>query len=153
FFEPLGSNGRSCATCHRPAQGWTISVEEVRARFKATKGLDPIFRTNDGSNCDHGMDTSRIENRLAAYSLLLDRGLIRMALPVPENADFEVVDVQNPYGCNDRATLSVYRRPLPATNLRLLSTVMWDGRESTTDFAHQAIDAATRHGEATTPLT
>ncbi len=57
FFQSLGTNGRSCSTCHRPAQAWTISPPEVKFRFEATQGLDPIFRTNDGSNCDHNIDT------------------------------------------------------------------------------------------------
>jgi cytochrome c peroxidase len=152
FFEPLASSGRSCATCHRPAQDWTISTAEIQTRFEATKGLDPIFRTNDGSNCDRGMDVSTLPARRAAYSLLRERGLIRMALPVPANAEFEIVSVENPYGCNDRAVVSAYRRPLPVTNLHLLSTVMWDGRESVSDLTHQALDAATRHAQATTPL-
>lgn len=153
FFEPLGANGRSCSTCHRPAEGWTISAQEVRARFEATKGLDPLFRANDGANCDQAIGTKKVELRRAAYSLLLERGLIRIALPVPANAEFEIVSVENPYGCNDRTMLSTYRRPLPSANLRLLSTVMWDGRESTSDFAHQALDAATRHAQATAALT
>ena len=54
FFQALGPNGRGCGSCHRAAQGWTISAEEIEARFEATKGLDPIFRISDGSNCDHG---------------------------------------------------------------------------------------------------
>src|SRR5215831_17202871 len=106
FFQSLGTNGRSCGSCHRPAQGWTISAEEVQHRFAATQGLDPIFRTNDGSNCDHSIDTSTVDGRLAAYSLLLNRGLIRIALPVPAGAEFSVVSVANPYGCGDTATLS-----------------------------------------------
>ena len=24
FFQSLGGNGRSCASCHRPAQGWSV---------------------------------------------------------------------------------------------------------------------------------
>ena len=24
FFQSLGTNGRSCASCHQPADGWTI---------------------------------------------------------------------------------------------------------------------------------
>src|SRR4051794_12869573 len=58
FFQALGSNGRSCASCHLPGQGWSISADEVKLRFDLTLGLDPIFRTNDGSNCDHNIDTS-----------------------------------------------------------------------------------------------
>lgn len=43
FFQSLGTNGRSCGSCHRAAQGWGISAGEVTARFAATQGLDPIF--------------------------------------------------------------------------------------------------------------
>jgi hypothetical protein len=50
FFQSLGTNGRSCVSCHVPSTGWTISPAEVQARFDRTGGLDPIFRTNDGSN-------------------------------------------------------------------------------------------------------
>src|ERR1051326_7869521 len=81
FFQALGTNGRSCGSCHRPAQGWTVSAEELKARFEATQGLDPVFRTNDGSNCDHNIDTSTLGGRRQAYRLLIDRGLFRIALP------------------------------------------------------------------------
>jgi len=171
FFQSLGTNGRSCGSCHLPAQGWTISSQEVKSRFELTQGLDPIFRTNDGSNCDHNIDTSTLQGRRQAYSLLRNRGLIRVALAVPGNAEFTVVSVLNPYGCGDPSTLSMYRRPLPAANLRFLSTVMWDGRESSgqpgtqkitfatnptdllADLAHQASDATNGHAQASTPLT
>jgi len=171
FFQSLGSNGRSCSTCHQASDAWTVSAAHVADRFEDSAGLDPIFRTNDGSNCDHHIDTTTVADRRAAYSLLISRGLIRIALPVPDGAEFDVVSVKNPYGCNDASTLSMYRRPLPATNLRFLSTVMWDGRESSTqtgtkpitfatnpsdllsDLAHQALDATNGHAQATTPLT
>jgi hypothetical protein len=99
--------------------------------FALTGGTDPLFRTVDGSNCDHNIDTSTVTGRAQAYSLLTSRGLIRIAIAVPAGAEFKVTGVYNPYGCNDTATLSMYRRPLPATNLKYLNTVMWDGREST----------------------
>jgi cytochrome c peroxidase len=171
FFQSLGTNGRSCGSCHRPAQGWTISADEIKLRFDATQGLDPIFRPNDGSNCDHDIDTSTVGGRRKAYSLLLQKGVIRIALPVPETAEFNVVSVANPYGCDDPSILSVYRRPLPTTNLRFLSTVMWDGRESSLqtatrkitfatnpndlleDLAHQSVEATNNHAQGATPLT
>jgi cytochrome c peroxidase len=81
FFQSLGTNGRSCASCHVPAEGWSVSASGVQLRFHLTQGLDPIFRTNDGSNCDQNIDTSTVEGRRQAYSLLLSRGLIRIALP------------------------------------------------------------------------
>jgi len=171
FFQSLGTNGRSCGSCHRPAQGWGISSDEVKLRFELTQGLDPIFRTNDGSNCDHNIDTSTVGGRRKAYSLLINKGLIRIALQVPATAEFNVIGVVNPYGCGDPSTLSMYRRPLPSTNLRFLSTAMWDGRESSTqtgtqritfatnpgdllaDLAHQALDATNNHAQASVALT
>ena len=167
FFQSLGTNGRSCASCHRPAEGWSVSAAGVQLRFLLTQGLDPIFRTNDGSNCDQNIDTSSVQGRRQAYSLLLNRGLIRIALSVPADAEFTVQGVSNPYGCGDTSTLSMYRRPLPATNLEFLSTLMWDGRESTppstvkitypdtgqllADLAHQAMDATTGHAQGAAP--
>ncbi len=169
FFQSLGTNGRSCASCHLPTEGWSVSAAELQLRFLLTQGLDPIFRTNDGSNCDQNIDTSTVQGRRQAYSLLLSRGLIRIALPAPEGAgaEFRVESVSNRYGCSDTSTLSMYRRPLPATNLEFLSTLMWDGRESTPpstqkitypdtgqlrpDLAHQAKDATTGHAQGVAP--
>jgi cytochrome c peroxidase len=128
FFQSLGTNGRSCSSCHRPSQGWSISAAGMQALFALIQGLDPVFRPVDGSNCDHNIDISTLAERRQAYSLLINRGLIRIALAVPANAEFTVVNVANPYGCSDPTTLSMYRRPLPATNLRFLSAVMWDAR-------------------------
>jgi len=169
FFQSLGSNGRSCSTCHKPAQAFSISAAEVTLRFLLTAGNDPIFRTNDGANCDQNIDVSTLSGRRKAYSLLLSRGLIRIALSPPSGAEFTVTSVQNPYGCNSTQTLSMYRRPLPSTNLRFLSAVMWDGRESSpqtgtqkfsfatnpadllADLAHQAVDATTGHAQGLVP--
>src|ERR1700693_2050145 len=80
FFQSLGTNGRSCSSCHLPTESWSISADEVQLRFLFTQGLDPIFRTNDGSNCDHNINTSTLAGRRSAYSLLLTRGLIRIAV-------------------------------------------------------------------------
>jgi len=159
FFQELGSNGRSCFSCHRPAQGWTITPESVQQRFDQTAGLDPIFRNNDGSNCE-GADISTRGKRRKAFSLLLDRGLIRVGLDMPPQPEFVIDSVDDPYDCGAPLTgVSVYRRPLPATNLPFLSAVMWDGRESSPtttilqDLAKQADDATTGHAQASSHLT
>jgi hypothetical protein len=80
FLQSLGTNGRSCSTCHRPAEGFAISAAEVSLRFLLSGGPDPIFRTNDGSNWDQNVDVSTLEGRRKAFSLLTSRGLIRIAL-------------------------------------------------------------------------
>lgn len=130
FFQSLGTNGRTCGTCHQPSDGMSVSAADVELRFLLTQGRDPIFRPVDGSNCNHDIDVSTLAGREAAYSLLRSRGLIRIGIAVPANANFQVVSVNNRYGCNESDMISVYRRPLPAANLRFLSAVMFDGRES-----------------------
>jgi len=171
FFESMGSNGRSCGSCHQPSDGMSVSAAHIQERFDRSEGLDPIFRTVDGSNCNHDIDLSTVEGRRAAYSLLRTRGLIRIAIAVPANADYEIVRIDNPYSCNETDTISQYRRPLPSTNLRFLSAVMFDGRESSPltgttkitpqnyppslegNLRHQSVSATTIHaqGDGTRP--
>src|SRR3954468_2481887 len=50
FFQSLGSNGRSCASCHQAATGWSVTPQSISKRFAETAGLDPLFRPNDGAN-------------------------------------------------------------------------------------------------------
>jgi len=158
FNQSLGTNGRTCTTCHQESDGLSVTPAHITDRFNKTNGTDPIFRTNDGSNCPT-LDVSTVDARRSAYSLLLTKGLIRIELPVPANADFTVVAVDNPHTCSSPTSLSMYRRPLPSTNLKFLTTVMWDGRESFPNqdlrfnLSHQAQDATTGHAQGVTPLT
>lgn len=129
FFESLGSNGRTCASCHAPNDGWTATPRQLQRRFNDSAGADPVFSPLDGTNCP-GLDIQTPQAHATASSLLLNRGLIRVEMPVPANAEFAVSRTLNPYGCGSTSTLSVYRRIPMAANLHLLSEVMWDGRES-----------------------
>ncbi len=173
FFQNLGTNGRTCFSCHQPQQGWTVSALGVQTRFLLTLGTDPIFRSVDGAVCPTA-DTATFIARIQAYSLLLSKGLIRIGLPILPGGQFQITHVSDPYGCNSNpatgltspttGTVSVYRRPLPSTNLRILSTVMWDGREGgllppqtapanqptlEQDLMQQAIDATLIHAQGT----
>ncbi len=134
FFQALGTNGRSCGSCHQPADGWSVTPASIQQRFRSTRGLDPIFRTNDGSNSPNA-DVSTVAARLNAYSMLLTKGLIRVGIGIPDGAEFELADVEDPYGFASAAELSLFRRPLPTANLKFLSTVMWDARETFADAA------------------
>ena len=82
FFRELGSNERSCVTCHQPNEGWTITPKGLRDRFEDTRGTDPVFRLVDGANSPNA-DVSTKKAREKAYSMLLNRGLIRIGLPIP----------------------------------------------------------------------
>jgi hypothetical protein len=155
FFQSLGTNGRSCHTCHEPETGMTLTPARARLRFEESKGTEPLFRTNDGSVSPLA-DVSTVGARRQAYALLLDRGLIRVGIGMPANAEFELQSVGDPYGYASASQLSLFRRPLPAANLRFLSTVMWDGRETFKDptqphgFASIHFDLADQANSATT---
>ncbi|MDD2722622.1 MAG: hypothetical protein PHH59_01190 [Methylovulum sp.] len=163
FFQSLGSNGRACSTCHLPEEGWSITPAGVQQRFNDTGGTAPIFRTNDGSNSPKAK-VSTLQARRIAYSLLLNKGVIRIGLKVPDEAEFELLDISDPYGfatakdITPSFELSLFRRPLPASNLKFLSTVMWDGRETVSgrsmryDLGKQANNATTGHAQGL-PLT
>jgi len=164
FFRPLGTNGRTCNTCHVAGSAWSITPADVHAKFNATGGLEPIFRTNDGSNCPSA-DVSTPRARASAYSLLLKRAVLRISIAMPVNAEFQIIDIQDPYNCPETTTSNpaFYRRPLPSTNLGFLSAVMWDGRETVfgaipgkslnlhQSLANQAQDAVTGHAQGAVP--
>jgi predicted MFS family arabinose efflux permease len=128
FFEPLGANGRACVTCHQPAYAMTISVAAIRARWSATQGKDPLFAAVDGSNCP-----DLAQEKESSHSLLLNRGLIRVAIPWPpakRKAEFSIEVVSDPTGCDTSAqyglhspspTVSVFRRPRMAANLKYVT--------------------------------
>jgi hypothetical protein len=157
FFQALGSNGRMCFTCHQTDQAWSITPAGVQARFDATSGTDPIFRPVDGANSPDA-PVSTVDQRRAAYSMLLSKGLIRIGLPIPAGAEFALQAVSDPYGHASAAELSLFRRPLPSTNIRFLNTVMWDGRENASGptldavLLHQANSATVGHAQRATPI-
>jgi hypothetical protein len=186
FFQSLGTNGRACVTCHDPRDGFSISAKHVQELFDRceaeapllgssvhSKELDDeriacaIFRTNDGSNSPNA-DVSTRDKRAAAYNLLLSKGLIRIGIGVPPNADFDVVGIDDPYGFATPQELSLFRRPLPATNLSFEKSIMWDIRETSLTFVPapfvvaktlqqqlttQADNANLRHAQAMASLT
>lgn len=159
FFQALGPNGRTCFTCHQPQDGWAMSDQHIRDRFNADPG-EPLFAPIDGATCPTD-DISTPEARLSAYSLLLDKGLIRIGLPMPASLQYKITHVQDASGCNTSTVtgltspttgiVSTYRRPLPSTNLGFSSTIMWDGREP--NLFTQAANATLIHAQAVAPPT
>src|SRR6185437_12884205 len=85
FFQSLGVNGRTCNSCHRQAEAWTVSAAEIQRRFNATRGLDPIFALVDGADSPLD-DVSTFAARKKAFSMLTSRGVIRVGLAMPANA-------------------------------------------------------------------
>jgi hypothetical protein len=85
--------------------------------------------------------------------MLLDYAVIRIQLAIPATANFTLASATNPKRCAIppgspviSGDLFLFRRPLPSTNLPLLSSVMWDGRETLEKITTQT------GGESTAPL-
>jgi hypothetical protein len=182
FFQSLGTNGRACVTCHTAKDGFSITPKTTQELFDRCEleapllasGLDfpaladeriacAIFRTNDGSNLPN------------ADAPPMTRGVIQPA--PPRRADSHrtrfrirphVVAIDDPYGYASPTELSLFRRPLPATDLVFDRSVMWDIRETSRTFIPapfvvsktlndqlktQANNATLRHAQAVASLT
>jgi cytochrome c peroxidase len=124
FFQSLGSNGRSCVTCHQPSSAMSVSVSNIQERFVISQGDDPIFAPVDGANCPSQVPASRVtaapvgqaghlvggnnSDLASAYSLLLNKGLFRIYIevptttsdPMPHPTEFTVTVTSDPPGCN-----------------------------------------------------
>ncbi|HLG71238.1 MAG TPA: hypothetical protein VK009_12500 [Chloroflexota bacterium] len=150
FFRALGTNGRACVTCHTPAAGWSLSATVAQARFRATGGRDPLFDPSDGANSPE-LVASCLQTKADPYSLVLDKGLIRIEERLSADSGFVVAAVDDPDRYATASRLSLYRRPLPAANLRFEQAVMWDGRNTLPsgslpdELGAQARDAALTH--------
>ena len=130
FFEPIGTNGRACVTCHQPSDAMSLSLRSIRERWTATAGKDALFAAVDGMNCPNLPPGDP-----RSHSQLLERGLFRVALPWPPqrpdgtriDPEFTIDVVRDPGGCNTDSryglnsatpTISVYRRPRPVANTK-----------------------------------
>ena len=108
FFEPIGTNGRACVTCHQPADAMSV-----------VGGDDPRALGGDGRQ---GSAVRRHRRRElpesaaggpASHSLLLNRGLFRVFLPWPPRTrdgsaiepEFTIEVVRDPTGCNTRSAV------------------------------------------------
>jgi hypothetical protein len=126
FFQVLGTNGRTCNTCHLASDGWTVAASSAQRTFDATDGNDPLFAF-DGQNC-RGADRSTTAARRAASSLMIDKALVRLDKAFPADGEIEIVAAEGTY-CNVTDSLNhvVFRRPLPTVNFGALGTSTWDG--------------------------
>lgn len=127
FFQAIGTNPRSCESCHSAEQGWTITAEAMTRLFWQTQGLAPVFLTHDsGSRPD--ADLSTLQSRLATWrDNLLKRGVTRFTRTIPATAEFTATAVADPYGFSTPASFSAFRRPTPTVNEAKVSSITWNG--------------------------
>lgn len=124
--ETFGGNGRTCQTCHSPANG-TLTLRQIEKRY-ALDPDDPLFR-GDGSDDGAGNGVSRI----------LAEGTIRVTLPLPPNV--RLAD-------DPEARTVTLHRGIPSTidTPALDPVLMYDGRAP--NLVEQARSAIRDHAAA-----
>lgn len=126
YFQAQGTNGRSCASCHIPEEAWSINPGTLQDLFDQTGGTHPVFNVLDANN--PGMDVSTPAARLAAYTMMLSRGVFRRGGAPRPNSEWELIAVEDPHGFASLDRLVHWRRVMPTINFKQGSaTINWDG--------------------------
>ena len=140
FFRPFpGGNGRSCATCHNPADGFSLSPATVearwrrlqRARLRNPEATDPLFRPIDA---DDGKDD---------FTLLRTRALVKVRVPLPSRVRLTL---------DPSATHVTLSRAVTPLNM-LKHTAPYQQDRSAATLEAQALGAVNQHMEPTVPPT
>jgi cytochrome c peroxidase len=137
FFRPFpGGNGRSCATCHNPRDGFSLSPATVEARWQRLQEIrkrkpeatDPLFRAIDA---DDGKDD---------FTLLRTRALFKVRVPLPSRV--RLTD-------DPTATQVTFSRAVTPLNM-LEHTAPYQQDRSAATLEAQALGAINQHMEPTT---
>src|SRR6266542_4469578 len=117
-LKKLRVNGRSCADCHMPSEGFQLSPAAARARFDALREKleqnknadDPLFRPVDADdfriNGDNAID----------FSNLLDNGLVRVTMPLPLNVKLIDPATGQP---SEETSVDLWRAVMPVLNVAI----------------------------------
>ena len=138
YFQPQGTNGQSCASCHIPEEAWSITPATLQRLFDETGGTHPVFNPLDAHNPN--MDVNTAEARRAAYSMLLSRGVFRRGGPPHPDSEWELIAVDDPHGLANLNLLVHWRRSMPTINFATGSaTVNWDGGSTVDKDQHAGL--------------
>jgi cytochrome c peroxidase len=136
FFRPFpGGNGRSCATCHNPRDGFSLSPATVEARWQRLQrarrsnpgATDPLFRSIDA---DDGQGD---------FTLLRTRALIKVRVALPSRV--RLTD-------DPTATHVTLSRAVTPLNM-LKHTAPYQQDRSAATLEQQALGAVNQHMEPT----
>ena len=148
FFQQLGTNPRTCATCHGADQGWTMTTEANDRLFDDSDGLAPLFNlVDEGSRPD--ADISTKERREAVFEpTTIEHGLTRFTRTVAATAQFTVLAVDDPSGFSTPTAILNFRRPSPTMNEAKVSSILWTSgpvQDVRATFANVLRGGATLH--------
>lgn len=140
YFQAQGTNGRSCASCHVPQDAWSINPGTLQDMFDQTAGTHPVFNRLDANNPEVADAAATLEQKLAAYSMLLSRGVFRRGGAPRPNSEWELIAAEDPHGYAHVGRLVHWRRGMPTINFGLGSaTINWDGGNSVGTDVHAGL--------------
>jgi hypothetical protein len=111
FFENMGTNGRTCESCHDARAAWTTSALLNKLLFELTAGTHPIFVSLHDSGNRPDAPTGTLSEKRAAFKTLLDFGVHRFTRTNHVGTDYDVTAVDDPWGWSTVASFSNFRRP------------------------------------------
>lgn len=136
FSEAFANtNGRSCATCHVLEESTALRPSNVAARLAANPA-DPLFNRIDADDPDAAVPTYEH----------LQKGLVRVVLPLPANMD--VIDVDGQVITPVDRQVAVWRAVPSIQDVAITGAFQFDGRES--NLEAQAQSAITSHSQGGT---
>ena len=162
----LGSRPHTCRRAAAYSSGWTARPTDLATLFnQGDSGGDAMASAAKS----HLSSPRWVEQPQRGSSHIWHRGGPRsrsclpevtfgVGIPVPAGSEFSVVAVDDPYNYATAQQLSLFRRMPEMANLRFLTDVMWDARETQACqpleamLEHQANDAALTHGQAAASL-
>ena len=123
FFQPLGTNPRTCGTCHSPDQGWTMTAEANKKLFKDTDGLAPLFNlVDEGTRPDSDISTKKL--RKEVFETTINLAVTRFTRNINTAAfQFNVV-AADPSGFSDATRTLNFRRPTASANQTKVSSIL-----------------------------
>jgi cytochrome c peroxidase len=117
-LKELGGNGRSCADCHMPSDGFQLSPTSARARYddllakqEHNKNADdPLFRPVDADDFRTNGDSA------SDFSNLVENGLVRVTMPLPLNVKLIDPATGQP---SDETSVDLWRAVMPVLNVAI----------------------------------
>ena len=125
FFQQLGTNARTCETCHGANQGWSLTPLGATTLFIQSDGLAPLFLPHDEGARPDGDLATEISRLVDFGPTTLARGLTRFTRTNPATSEYSVIAVNDPSGFSTTASFLNFRRPTATANEALVSSVTW----------------------------
>jgi cytochrome c peroxidase len=110
FFESMGTNGRTCETCHDARSAWTTSAKVMTDLFESTAGTHALFVSLHDSGNRPDAPTGTLNQKRAAFKTMLEFGVHRFTRTNHVGLDYDVIAVDDPWGWSTVASFANFRR-------------------------------------------